>query len=210
MQNILLKVPHIHQNHHSSCGVSALLMQYQYLDVNKKGETQTTLWNKLKEPALIDKGEYTPIMNSVKDAENRGLMVIIGRVFLNHQDSALQPIEEFLKNGIAVEVQQQSKVDKKFGHAKLVIGITQEDIIVNDPFYKKGARKINKEKFLKIWQKTSQEMTGGVLMAIFKKEQGEKIKKLLLKNVYTNFSHQILFTQSQKHPPTNEKGTSFL
>jgi len=87
-------------------------MQYQYLGVDKKRETQTTLWNKLKEPALIDKGEYTPIMNSAKDAKNRGLMVILGRTFLNHQDSALQPIEEFLKNGIAVEVQQQSQVNK--------------------------------------------------------------------------------------------------
>ena len=195
MKNILLKVPHIHQDHHSSCGVTTLLMQYQYLGVDKKGETQTTLWNKLKEPALIDKGEYTPIMNSAKDAENRGLMVIIGRTFLNHQDSALQPIEEFLKNGIAVEVQQQSQVNKKFGHAKLVIGITQTDIIVNDPFYKKGARKINKEKFLQMWQRTSPEMTGGVLIAIFKKEQEEKIEKLLLKDVYTNFSHKIHFIQ---------------
>lgn len=195
MTSTILKVPHIHQTHHSACGVSTLLMQYQYLNVNKKEETQIALWNRLKEPALIDKGEYTPIMNSAKDAENRGLMVIIGRVFLNNQSSALQPIEEFLKNNIAIEVQQQSKINKKFGHAKLVIGITQKDIIVNDPFYKKGTRKINKKEFLKIWQRTSQEMTGGVLMAIFKKEQGEKIEKLLLKDVYTNSPHKILFTE---------------
>jgi len=165
----LLNVPHIQQTEKASCGAAALAMVYQFLRFK---DTQNEIWGRLKEPRKIAKGYMITVNKMTEDAGNKNLNWFRGDVIWQDKRLAFDPIEQFLQFGIPLMVCQRVERRSKLGHFRVVIGLDTKWVYVNDPLKAKSSV-MSRNKFLALWQKASDEVTGGLFLAIFKK--GTKI-----------------------------------
>ena len=99
------------------------------------------------------------------------------------------PLKKILKADLPIIVVQRSSQYPKLGHYRLVVGIDQENVYINDPENKKGGTKISKKGFFKDWEASGKEVTGGVLFVIFNNKHTSKLKKLHIEDVQTNHPH---------------------
>lgn len=75
-------------------------------------------------------------------------------------------LAEFIKIGVPIIVCQKFRDDQIIGHFRIVIGLTDKTVIVNDPELKQSTSKIRKDSFLLKWEKCSNEVIGGEFVVI--------------------------------------------
>lgn len=168
----ILKVKHIKQTMPTSCGATCLAMTYKFF--RKSGQTETVVWNRIKTPRPSNPSEfYTDTQKIVEDAKSLGFSYFVGHAVINSSNKlALQPIKEFLSLGVPVIINQQISETNNLGHYRIVLGITKNEIILNDPLENQGKIHFTKAKFMSLWQRnTNGEVPGGVFIAIFKKRK---------------------------------------
>jgi len=175
-----IKVKHIKQMSSSACGAACLAMIYEYF-----GDTvdQNNIWDRLKKKRPLVEGDFYIDSNAdMKDATKNGYDFVIGRSYWDIKD-AFQPIEQFLRSGIPVSVTQQGHPDPKLGHCRVVVGLDEKHVFVNDPEKDKGNTKMTRKEFFNAWEESGDEVTGGVMMVIFPKGTDLKTETLLLDDV---------------------------
>lgn len=182
----LLQVPHIKQSEPTSCGAATIAMVCQYFGIDK---TEKEIWDYLKTPRTSVQGDF--FIDSKKSLEKLGklgLYYIVGRSYWGFEES-FQPIEQFLKLGLPVEVIQQGYPDPTLGHMRIVVGLDKDYVYVNDPEKDKGGTKMRRQEFYDAWEESGEEVTGGILKVVFPKNKTLKIGKLLLDDLDTNYKN---------------------
>lgn len=166
-----MNIPHIKQSKETSCGAATLAMIYQYFGVHD--QTEQIIWDRLKTPRTSIPGEHIlKTISMAKDSLNFGLIYFWGIAVLDKKETAMQPIKEFLKLNIPVIVCQKISEENELGHFRVITGLKDNYLIINDPMSDKGGIEIDMEKFLSLWKKSENgEVIGGDFITIFKKEQ---------------------------------------
>jgi len=151
-----------------------------------RDESESQIWQRLKSPRPGVEGEYYISMEDIfQDVKSQGFEFIIGRSYWDFE-KAFQPLEMLLKAEIPVMVVQQGSPDPKLGHSRVVIGLDKNYVYVNDPEEKRGGTRISRKKFYVDWERSSDEVTGGVLLAILPKRLKKPVGSLFLDDVTTN------------------------
>lgn len=166
-----LLVQHIKQSMETSCGAAALSMVYQYF--KKNDQTEKVIWERLKKSRPQVPGQYyLETTDMAIDSQKQGFCYFLAQAVLDSSDLALQPIKEFLSLSIPIIVCQKLSESNILGHFRVVIGIDEKNIILNDPMEEKNETIIDINRFMTLWAKTENgEVIGGQFLAIFKKEQ---------------------------------------
>lgn len=176
-----LKIQHLKQSQETSCGAAALAMVYQYLNID--GENEGKIFERIKTPRPDSPGQYyLRTWNMAQDSMRFDLTYFIGQAVLDSSEIALQPIKEFLSASIPVIVCQRVDASSKFGHFRVITGIGKDKVSLNDPLLENPSE-VSVDEFMALWQRTSDdEVIGGQLIAIFRKEQLNMKKEFLIKN----------------------------
>lgn len=175
----LLKVPHIKQSAETTCGAAVLSMIYQFYGL--KDQSEDKIWHRLKERRYLNPNEeFIQTSKLAEDAKNQGFHYIIGQAVWNQEEKAVGLLKEFLRIGAPIIVCQKFKRDSGIGHFRIVIGLNEDEIILNDPYLEDSVFRMNKSDFLEMWQKCSDEVIGGQFVVILNETQSEKLGNLPL------------------------------
>lgn len=175
-----LKVPHIKQRSEQSCGAASLYMVYKYYGLEKL-QSEEKIWFRLKKQrALNPSQEITYIKDLFNDIRPNGLHHILGQAVWEEPEKILELLKEFLRIEVPLIVCQRWRENQPFGHYKIVIGLEENFVVVNDPEFDENEIKVPKDKFITDWQKYSDEVLGGWFIATLNENQIKKIQKLPL------------------------------
>ncbi|MCR4334590.1 MAG: C39 family peptidase [Patescibacteria group bacterium] len=131
-----MKIPYRSQNNHFYCAPASLQMLFEFFGVYK---TQNDIAKKLN-------------TNPQKGTEDKSIIDFVtkqGFFCYVNQDSTLEEIDDFIKKGHPVIV-NFIEPSQDEGHYALVVGMDEEEIILNDPWNGKGF-KMTKKDFKKRW-----------------------------------------------------------
>jgi hypothetical protein len=150
--------------------------------------TEDQIWVGLRKQRKISKGKgYAIYVNDiVANASANNFYWFWGNAIWQDKNRALIPIDRFLQAGIPVIVCQSLRVGSKFGHFKVVTGLKKGKIFVNDPKRATGNHIMTLNKFLSLWKKITDEVTGetevtgGLFLAIFPKNKKIDVNNLEL------------------------------
>jgi len=184
-----LAVKHLKQSNSFTCRATALAMVYKYL---KHGtQTENKIWRRLKEPLPNDrKNFYIKTYNLAVDAEKQKLSYFYGQVFMDDSKLALSTIKEFISASIPVVVCQKISKENIIGHFRVVIGLDNQDILVNDPMNDKGSTKISRKNFMELWQDAGNgEVIGGEFFAVFNPKAFKNNFKVTVASFDSNSKH---------------------
>ena len=160
-----------------SCGAASLCMVYHYYGL--KHQTQEKIWTRLKKQrALIPNQESIYITDIYNDIRTNGLHTILGQAVWNDSMKIFALLEEFLKIGVPIIVNQRWRENQPLGHFKVITGLNTEHIIVNDPEFTVNPTIIPYQKFISDWQNYSVETPGGWFVTALNEEQIKKIRIL--------------------------------
>ena len=164
----MLKVPYVKQINEAACGVAALEMVYKWYGVTNFFQEKTFNAYKALEPHNTGNLRITTD-DLVKNARDNGFNSGWLRVNYASVEDSLFALKIFLnKVKIPIIVCQQSKTDPRLGHFKVVIDVKDREIFFHDPNQVLNGENLNCpiETFLKCWQPTGYNVTGGVFIFI--------------------------------------------
>lgn len=174
-----LKVPHIKQSKETTCGAAVLCMIYLYYGL--KNQTEDKIWARLKEPRKLNPTEeFIQTINIAKDAKKNNLHYMIGQAVWNNPKKAFALLREYLRIGVPVVVCQKFRSDQLIGHFRIVVGMENGKIFLNDPELEEPESVMTKKEFILMWKKCSDEVIGGQFLVILTNEQVGKLKGLPL------------------------------
>lgn len=175
----ILKVPHIKQTAETTCGAAALSMIYQFYGL--KMETEAKIWDRLKEPRHLNPSEeFIQTSKLAEDAKKNGFYYIIGQAVWNNLEKSVALLEEFLRIEAPIIVCQKFTKDSVIGHFRIVMGIEDDSIILNDPSSEEEFSVMSKSDFFEMWQKCSDEVIGGQFVAILDSKQAKQLGSIPL------------------------------
>jgi ABC-type bacteriocin/lantibiotic exporter with double-glycine peptidase domain len=132
-----LNVPFLPQRHDHTCGPAALQMVLKYFG------------NDLSESKLCTLAGTTRKTGTAR----LGMLVAFRRLgfFVHaHADSSLRELRGYLDEGIPVIVNYRDFTDNE-GHYGVVVGYQGSDLIIHDPYLKRGFFLANAKAFEKRW-----------------------------------------------------------
>ena len=174
-----LKVPHVKQNSESGCGAAVLFMVYKYYGLDH--QTEEKIWARLKKLRKLNNSEEIIYSYDLyKDIRSNGFHTIIGQAIWQEPEKVIKLLEEFLRIRVPLIVCQRLREDKPLGHYKIVIGLEKDFVLVNDPEFEEDFVKVPKDKFIKDWQKYSDEIIGGQFIAALDEKQIKELRELPL------------------------------
>ncbi|MBX4199252.1 C39 family peptidase [Candidatus Parcubacteria bacterium] len=182
-----LSVPHMKQTKESSCGAAALAMLYKHLGI--PDQTEEVIWERLKTPRPnIPGDEFITTMSMAQDGQQFDLSYFKAQASLASSETAMQPVVEFLSQGIPVVVCQKVSKDDIRGHFRILTGVEGESILLNDPDATEATTKMDLDTFMSLWSDANNgEVIGGEFFAIFKKEQLAQESRFTV----TNFNSSV-------------------
>lgn len=174
---LILKVPHIKQTNETSCGAAVLSMVYKYYGLDN--QTEKIIWNRLKKPRELNPDKEIIYTNDLfNDIKSNGFHHIKGQAVWDDKNKLLNLLKEFLRIKAPLIVCQRWREDQPYGHFKIVVGLEDESVILNDPESDENIIKVSLDRFIADWQKYSQEVIGGEFIAVLNNDQIKKIRKL--------------------------------
>ena len=183
-----LKVPHIKQSSETSCGAAALSMVYKYYELDN--QTEDAIWTRLKRTRNLSPDQEIIYANDLyNDIKNNDLHNIKGQAVWEEPDKIFALLKEFLRIKAPLIACQRWRKNKLFGHYKIVIGLDEGFVIVNDPELEVNETKIPKDQFVLDWQKYSDEAPGGLFIAALNEKQAKEIRKLPLMNFLADIKY---------------------
>lgn len=163
-----LNVKHIQQSASTSCGAAVLSMIYNH---NKIIQTENMIWSRLKKKRENVGGEYIKTLDMAQDALKFDLTYFYGQVPLDNKNPVVKTIKEFLNLNIPIAVCQKISEKNQLGHFRLVVGIGNKYVYLNDPQEEKGNTKISIQRFINLWKPAKNgEVIGGEFFTIFNKK----------------------------------------
>lgn len=184
----LLKVPHIKQANEQSCGAASLCMVYKYYELEQ--QTKEKIWFRLKKRRNLDPNqEITYIDDLYNDIRSNGLHNIKGQAVWEEPEKIFELLKEFLRIEVPLIVCQRWREEQPFGHYKIVLGLEENFVVVNDPEFDEDKIKVPKDRFVEDWKYYSDEVQGGWFIAALNEEQIKKIQKLPLMNFWADIRY---------------------
>lgn len=159
-----LNVPYVRQSEPSSCGAAALAMIYAYYHIPVQ---EADIWGARKSPRTLEPGYFLTTQSLIDDALSQNLQCIAGKMPLNNQSVLEKDFLTLIQNKVPILVCKQWK-NPLLGHFIVVIGINKSNIIFHDPEDGKK-KKLKIKKFIKEWQPTGPEVTGGICVICYPK-----------------------------------------
>lgn len=169
-----LDVPFIMQNHPNSCGAAALEMIYKYFGI--QGIDQSSIMLQYQELEPHGTGNLRITTDAlIADATSRGLTSQWMRAPFRDTEKSLKLLRILVKElEIPVIVCQKYDDDfrnRQIGHFRVVIGIDDRFIYLNDPDMHSGSKNAQWpiSKFMEYWQPTGENVTGGIFCMVSNK-----------------------------------------
>ncbi len=165
----LLAVPYIPQFRPHACGAAVLEMIYKFYGVEEV--SQPDIMKKYEEPEL--EGSTNTMIatgNLVQDATGKNFVSFWGQVNYQNTEHAVGPLKLFI-NEMCIPLivcQQFTEERPKLGHFRIVLGIDDDTVCLHDPDPQTGGKNLSWpiSKFMKFWQPTGKNVTGGVFVFI--------------------------------------------
>ncbi|MEK9131919.1 MAG: C39 family peptidase [Patescibacteria group bacterium] len=166
-----LQVPYRKQFNNNACGPAVLEMVYEYYGYTNI--SQEEILNQYKELEPHGSGNLRMITSSlIQDARKRGLSAGWARVNYSSLSDSIVVLKILIENSrIPIIVCQKfSDQQPQIGHFRIVIGVDEKYVYLNDPHPTLGGQDIqwSIEKFMDFWQPTGENVTGGVFCIIHK------------------------------------------
>ena len=161
---INLSVPYCKQINNSACGAACLEMIYKYYELNNI--SQEEIFNKYKKTDPHNtKGVNILTKDLVLDAQSRGFLSEIVRADFTDTKNSIALLKQFLIDDIPLIVCLQYSLKLPLlGHFRVVIGIDEKNIYFHDPdntIENGESLNLSHKEFMKLWQPTGQNVTGG-------------------------------------------------
>jgi predicted double-glycine peptidase len=173
----LLKVPYTPQFNINACGAAVLEMVYKYYGLKKV--SQEEILTKYQELEPHGSGNFRITTdNLIQDARTRGFISGWARAnYSNELESTalLRILVGEMKIPIIV-CQKFTETQPLIGHFRIVLGIDGESVYFHDPSAEIGGPNIQWpiSKFIDFWQKTGDNVTGGIFCFIAKRPRSMK------------------------------------
>lgn len=165
---VTLPVPYIPQINFCACGAAALAMVYKYYKLEISQEALFRKYAEL-EPHGSNNFRITTD-NLVEDAVSRGFDAQWARVRFRDEKESMEEVSTLLHNYKIPIIVCQKYTDKQplIGHFRVVIGADESSVVFHDPDPTFGGphKKWPITKFMKYWQPTGMNVTGGIMVVI--------------------------------------------
>jgi predicted double-glycine peptidase len=163
-----LKVPVVHEFRvDGACGAAALVMVYSYYNVTV---TQEELFQAYAQQDPKD-GSYAIYPTAmVGDAQHRCFSATSACLNLDDSEGVASSLAAFIARGIPLIVLQRYAVsDTNFGHYRVVVGLSNGSVMVNDPAVGTSFQVWVLSDFIAVWREVHGNLYGsGIYVAIWK------------------------------------------
>lgn len=164
-----LPVPYIRQINQNACGAAALMMIYKYYGLEDVG--QKDIYEKYAEKEPHGSGNFRiRTEHMVQDARDRNFEADWNCVNYVDSDESMDELRILIHEfKIPVIVcQKYTNREPLIGHFRVVLDMTETDVLLHDPdiIIGEASQKWPIEKFMQFWQRTGDNVVGGVMIAI--------------------------------------------
>lgn len=167
---MMLKVPYVQQYNDYACGAAVLEMVFKYYNV--KNVSQEDIYEKNKELEPHGTGNFRiTTQDLVDEAESRNFKAYFKQVNYFSKKESIETLKDFIEKNIPVIVCQQfTSAQNIIGHFRVVIGVDNKYVYVHDPHKDIGSEelKMSHREFVNLWQKTGDNVIGGIYIIIIK------------------------------------------
>ena len=145
-------VPFVHQTQTMSCGAAALVMVFGYYGIQAD---QDEMFARLAKPDRMANNVTQLSFGAHRDQALRvGLKAGVGTIDVTSPEKTFAELGFFVvRKGVPIIARQSfSTQEREAGHYRVVTGITQKSIIVNDPLQQSRHTEMDLSVFLDLWQ----------------------------------------------------------
>jgi ABC-type bacteriocin/lantibiotic exporter with double-glycine peptidase domain len=160
-----LRVFHRYQFHENACGAAVLEMTLKYFGRNVAFSQKST-FKRLGSPEPHRSGNYRISSDDLMElASRRGLCTGWGRVS-RHREELIGQLDYFLvrERIPLIACQRYTPEMPLLGHFRVIVAFDRDTVTFHDPCKKTGgpARRLSMNEFVENWQRTGENVTGGV------------------------------------------------